>query len=116
MLNIEEKILCSAIYYDDKQKRNNLPSNTDTGLVFCGLRHSNCITLMKAMYYDDFTQCESCDTRRKEVLPDHTQGFLTNKNRFLNRTESYLLAVDSKQIKDFKKGYKQKELYSEDLW
>lgn len=49
--------------------------------------------------------------------PD-VQGFITNHNRFLNRTDAFDLAVQSGQLdpESDARNRKRKALYSEDLW
>ena len=42
-----------------------------------------------------------------------TQGFLTDKGRFVNRVEAYYLAYRAGQLKEAKTT---PQLYSEDLW
>ena len=96
-----EYIMCAANYYDDGKDHSHQPYNIDKGFVVCGWRHGCCgMTYMalnkKAKRWDD---CE--------------QGFLTNKNRFLNRAESLELVKSTGQLtKPIIGG----ELTSEDLW
>jgi hypothetical protein len=47
--------------------------------------------------------------------PD-TQGFLDDKEVFLNRREAYELAIRTGQIARCEGGYTGNELFSEDLW
>lgn len=60
-----EFVMCSAIHYDDGVDHINQPFNIETGYVICGWRHFN---------------CRSPYGHLKGV-----QGFLTTKNRFLDR-------------------------------
>lgn len=95
---LEEYILCAAIHYDDGVARIHQPFNIKTGLVFCGRRHHNIINT-NAMAFG------------KQILGTETQGFVTSKDRFLNRKEAGELAFKNGQIQK-----KTKTLYSEDLY
>ena len=46
---------------------------------------------------------------------EYTQGFLTNKNRFVNRDEGLEIAFDAGQLKDLDKS-REGQLFSEDLY
>lgn len=103
-----EYILCAAIWYKDlpvKREIHNdrrLPRNIEQGVVFCGHRHPQCLYHMVAIY--GLRQCEA---------GDEVQGFLTNTNRFVTRTQAAIIAKQAKQIiSEHKVG----ELYSEDLY
>ena len=53
------------------------------------------------------------------ALPDHKagesiQGFLTSKNRFVDRKEGAKIALEAKQIKELK--FSKTDLYSEDIY
>ena len=50
----------------------------------------------------------------KEV-GEYVQGFLTNKNRFVDRREGYIIAELTNQLNDRSRGGSI-ELYSEDLY
>src|SRR6056297_1520437 len=99
---MEEKILCSAIWYKELNMNPSNPINIKEGIVFCGFRHHNCIHQM----------CSITGKRNCEV-GENIQGFLTNKNRFVDRVEGGKIALQSNQIKELKWGNK---LYSEDLY
>lgn len=91
-----EYVMCAANYVDDGKDYNYKPYNIDKGLVYCGWRHS-CIF----------------ETMPKGTTQNCVQGFLTNKNRFLNRTEALELVRSNGQLKDDIIGG---VLTSEDLW
>ncbi len=95
----EEYIICSAIWYDDGEEYVHQPRNISHGFVICGRRHHNIINTIGQKFY--FSTCENA----------HTEGFLTNKDRFVTRKEAAKIAYDYGQIKNIKK-----ELYSEDLY
>lgn len=108
-----EKIVCSAIWYIElpltltneyiKIKPLILPKNIDRGIVFCGLRHTNCMYTMIAT------------TGRRSVEIDcgkYVQGFLTSDNKFVNREQAAIIFVAN----GGKLNYSSKELFSEDLY
>ena len=109
MKNKTEYILCSAIWYKDLPlvhtfDSNVLPINCDRGLVFCGHRHPHCM----------YTMCSI--TGKRSTTPEvgeYIQGFLTSKNRFVDRKEGMTIAVASGQVSNDKKD---DTLFSEDLW
>ena len=76
----DEKILCAAVWFQDIELKENiaaerrLPINCNKGLVFCGYRHYQCLYNMVAV------------TGNYEV-GEHIQGFLTDRNRFVDRQE-----------------------------
>jgi hypothetical protein len=106
-----ESILCSAIWYKNLPLVNEevlrirgfSPYNVNTGIVFCGWRHPNCLYQMVAI-----TGLSQYQAGEEE------QGFLTNKNRFVDREEGAKIALESKQIK--KLQFSSNLLYSEDLY
>jgi len=106
-----EKIICSAIWYKDLtlkepqvlENRGIRPYNVDKGIVFSGWRHPNCLYQMVAI--TGLRQCEA---------GEEIQGFLTNKNRFVNRTQAADIALGCKQIEKLK--YSNSKLYSEDIY
>lgn len=92
-----EYVMCAAIHIDDGEHYKFKPYNIDTGLVYCGWRHSCIIETIK-------------DYRTFE---DKIQGFLTNKNRFLTRAEALELVKSNGQLTEPIIGG---VLTSEDLW
>lgn len=103
--NDEERILCSAIWYKELPTQNTLPININHGIVLCGFRHGNIISTLKAV----------ANLRTVRYGPDSVgesvQGFLTNKNRFVDRKEAGIIAFKSGQTKKLIKN-----LHSEDVW
>lgn len=103
-----EYILCAANWYKELplikteclDPRGFRPYNVDRGIVFCGWRHSNCI-------YQKVAITGLSDYKSGE----NVQGFLTSKNRFVDREEAAIIAFDAGQIKQEKQT-----LYSEDLY
>ncbi len=104
----KEYILCSAIWYKELELKvpevlriNGFsPFNIDTGIVFCGWRHPNCLYQMVAL-----------TGKKNYEAGESVQGFLTSKNRFVNRAEGGSIAFKSGQTKELKN-----RLFSEDLW
>jgi hypothetical protein len=102
-----EYILCAAIHFDDGLKYEHQPKNISQGFVVTGRRHHNCLLTVFILSKKDWRR----DSLAQGMV--QTQGFLTSKDRFLGRTESYHLAVKSGQIKD---DSEIKSLHSEDVW
>ena len=100
--NVPEYIVCSAILI--KEIRNHItdlsfdndnilyalkhlkPTNIETGIMLTGLRHDDCIftgyLLVRTRYNISLEQFI------EKFINDAEQGFLTSKNRFLNRVEA----------------------------
>ena len=103
-----EKILCAAIWYKDLplikpevlELRGFRPYNIEKGIVFSGWRHPNCI-------YQKVAITGLRDAESGESI----QGFLTDKNRFVDRTEGGRIAFEAGQTKELKET-----LYSEDIY
>lgn len=77
-----------------------LPKNCDSGAVFTGHRHGQCIYL----------KCAVTGLRDSES-GEYVQGFLTSKNRFVGREEAGKIAYEAGQTDELKTY-----LYSEDVW
>ena len=109
---MKEKILCAANWYKDfpllKDDINVVgferPINCDRGMVFCGHRHHNCMYQMIAI-----------SGKYQHEMGEEVQGFLTNKNRFVDRYEALKIALENNQVIDLK-SITGKQLYSEDLY
>ena len=107
----KETIICSAIWYkelplvkNDLPQRHIYPTNINKGIVFCGHRHLQCMYSMIAL------------TGKRSVKPEcggYTQGFLTNKNRFVTRKEAAKIATAAGQIIHSREV---KTLHSEDIY
>lgn len=110
--NQVEYILASAVHYDNfpllreevLRTRGISPYNIDRGIVFSGWRHANCI-------YQAF----AISGKHSHELGKYIQGFLTSKNRFLDRIDSIFIAYLAGQI-DKDKFNSITQLHSEDLW
>ena len=96
-----EYIMCAANWINDGKHYSHKPFNIDTGLVFCGWRH-----------HQIFEQTELQFPRWAFGIYI-TEGFLTTKNRFLNRKDAFELVQKTGQLtKPLIGGL----LTSDDLW
>ena len=106
---MKEYILCAAIWYKEIPLKKTiygvLPKNCDKGLVITRYRHGHCMWVMGCL-----TGLRSV-ANAEDGVGEYVQGFLTNKNRFVDRKEAANIAFNSYQIDKDKK-----ELYSEDLY
>lgn len=114
----KEYILCAANHYifNQDQEGNDFklvrtdwlkvrgiaPYNIKEGIVLCGWRHSCIIAQMNVV------------SGLKQHQTTEVQGFLTNKNRFVDRTEALAIAKAAKQVNESK--IYSKRLFSEDLY
>jgi hypothetical protein len=110
--NDTEYILCAAIWYKELPLvKEDIPSsllrpvNCATGIVFCGFRHPHCLYQLVAI-----TGMRSVKTE----VGDYSQGFLTSRNRFVDRREAAKIAIASGQI--LKTEYEKGVLFSEDIY
>lgn len=105
----DEKILCAAIWFDDGRQYNLQPKNIKSGVVLCGWRHG-CI----------FPQIGgTVGERQKLGIYEKEQGFLTSKNRFVDRQEAAEIAIKTNQFKDKKEAEEVRKthyLYSENIY
>lgn len=91
-----EFIICAAIRLDD------------SGKIFYGHRHNHCNEACNGEL--------SWKLNRQEISAvKKTQGFITNKNRFVDRKEGLFIARRNNQVMDIKE-IRGDELYSEDLY
>jgi hypothetical protein len=106
---MSERIVCSAIWYKDFPlvKDDPIPDgfirpfNCDKGIVFCGLRHHNCLYQMVAI-----------TGKYQHQAGEEVQGFLTTKNRFVDRKEGAKIHIANGGTLE----YSSDTLYSEDLY
>lgn len=87
-------IVCAAIKFHLEA--------TDSDVILCGVRHG-----------DIFKQLKDLGFKPHNGYKVIEQGFMDNKNRFLNRYEAYEHAIRWGQCPDTFHG---RVLYSEDLW
>jgi hypothetical protein len=97
----KEYIICAAIYFDDKLPNSGQPNNIEYGYVVCGLRYNNCWSIKNSL--TNLKPSEVCDINGDivNVSTKPIQGFLTSKNRFLNRLESAKIAFEAGQIHEW---------------
>lgn len=93
----KERIICSAIWFKDGKKYENQPQNIQTGYVLCGFRHSDCMSNVFVF--------------GAKNIPDNIQGFMTSKNKFVDRKEALKIAIKQGIIDE-----KARLLLSEDLY
>jgi hypothetical protein len=112
MKRTDEYILSAANWYkdlplvkDDFPKGFIRPLNCDRGMVFCGLRHHICLYIMVAM-----------TGKMQHQAGEEIQGFITSKNRFVNRLEALEIARTAGQINENELGNPLIGLFSEDLY
>lgn len=102
-----ERIYCAAIWYKDMPTPKYKPINIETGLVVEGHRHADIIrTMVNLLGKRTCTNGEDC-------AGESVQGFVTNRNRFVDRYEGMKIAREANQIIS---DTTFKELYSEDLY
>lgn len=109
MKRTDEYIVCAAIWWIDYPIIEDIdsarPANCDTGIVFCGHRHHNCLHLQHAI-----------TGKASYVMGKSIQGFLTSKNRFVDRKEALEIALKADQINKNELGNPLIGLFSEDLY
>jgi hypothetical protein len=105
----DEYILCAAIWYKEiplkKIIDGVLPKNCDKGLVILGHRHGQCMWTMSSL-----TGLRTCEIG-EDCSGEHVQGFLTSKNRFVDREEGAQIHQSNGNTIDF-----ETRLFSEDLY
>ena len=108
----QEIILCAANWYDDGVIRTFKPKNMSNGFMTCGHRHHNCIQTFAQIVGFPYTP------EAQKLHNTEMQGFLTNKNRFVDRKEAYKIAFEANQIQGPNKGHSENSigLTSEDLY
>ena len=106
-MNIKnEYILCAAIHYDDGKINTNrrCKNYPKTGIVICGFRHSDIISILPTNNH----------FRNDGKEYNCTQGFITNKGRFVNREEAYSIAKKADQLLNDFEG--KSKLFSENIY
>ncbi len=104
----EEYILCAALWIKDGKFYAHQPKNVETGYVICGHRHHNCYNTLTNIRNDNGEYYRS-------VCTCIFDGFITSKNRFVDRTEAIKVAMNCGQIKKIGRC-NLNELFSEDLY
>jgi hypothetical protein len=102
-----ERIYSAAIWYKDLPTAKYMPTNIDVGVVVEGHRHADIIrTVLNLLGKRTCSNGENCSG-------ESVQGFTTNMNRFVNRSEAMQIARNANQVIS---DTTFKELYSEDLY
>jgi len=93
---MKEFIICAAIRLDDTNK------------IYYGHRHNHCIEALNGEL--------SWTLNRQEIGKiKKTQGFITSKNRFVDRKEGLTIALENDQVIN-KDNIHGNQLFSEDLY
>jgi len=91
-LDKKEYITCAAIWYKELPSSTFKPFNIEKGIVISGHRHANCIDIVKTL----------SELRTVRFSPDGVgesiQGFMTSKNRFVDRLEAAEIAIKAGQV------------------
>jgi hypothetical protein len=95
----EEYILCAAIWINNEHELHHQPYPSPSGWTLCGWRHCQIIELYASMIKRPITQ------------EKYIQGFLTNKNQFVDRKRAGEIAFRARQTEKLIH-----ELTSEDLY
>lgn len=108
----KERVLCAANYYNDQKVHPDQPKNINIGFIVCGRRHHNCTTTFNQIVGFPYSQ------DAQKVYNTEIKGFITNKNRFVDRKEAYTIAFKADQIIGPNKGHAENSigLTSEDLY
>lgn len=101
--DVDEYILCAAFHVKTPKKYNSQPINIESGLVILGRRHHNAGEILNLIFPE------------KSNL-DIIDGFITSKNRFLDRKEALKLAKTTDQLVDLGLYENAEILISEDLY
>lgn len=101
-----EYLMCAAIWFDTgktPQDPRVLPRNKKDGFLICGRRHHNCYgTLFSLLGH----------IGAREVEHKGVEGFLTSRDRFLDRKEAQEFGTETGQVTSIIGS----TLTSEDLW
>ena len=106
------KIICAANFYNDGKKHGHQPENIEIGFITAGRRHHNCIGTFAQIVGFPYT------AKGQRIRQTEIQGFLTNKNKFVDRQTAYQIAFRADQIIGPNKGCPENSigLTSEDLY
>lgn len=96
----EEYILCAANWYKYPMGSDHQPVNIEYGFVVCGRRHHNIFMITSI--------CDESILERNKLCE---QGFLTSKDRWVDRKEAGEIAFKAGQTTELRKI-----LFSEDLY
>jgi len=100
---MKEHIICSALHIKNEKQYVHQPKNIDWGFVVCGRRHHNCFATLFMI---------DSNVNKNTI----TQGFLTNTDRFVDRTEAFQIAKWAGQIITPNDQFEECILTSEDIY
>lgn len=88
---IRNRILCAAIHFNDGKIHDGQPFNIRLGFVLCGHRHGSvlCLAYELGLVNEDMN----------EKAGNAIQGFLTDKNQFVDRKQAAKIAYHAGQLK-----------------
>ena len=107
--NTEEyvmKIVTPAVWFNDGREHND--EYAETGLVFTGFNHVDCVTSA----YNQSVLGGSKGLSRILLKAVRTEGFITSDNTFVDRHKAYDIAERAGQVKEHVSG---RNLYSYNL-
>ena len=107
MSEIGERIYSAAIWYKELPTAKRNPENISFGIVVEGHRHTDIIRTVYNLIGK--RTVENGESSVGETI----QGFVTNKNRFVDRVEAMKIAKESNQLIT---NTTFNELYSEDIY
>lgn len=79
-----ERIICSAIIYDDGKYHAQEVGRVLSGIVIAGRRHANCYHTLELLV-PGANKSDKYPTRDQ-------QGFITSTGRYVDRKEAYIIA------------------------
>ena len=97
-----ERILCAAIWWNEKKKHPHQARNIEYGWVVCGHRHHNIFPILEQMGRSGQHLQDDSET---------TQGFMTSWGDFVNRARAAKIAFLAGQTPE-----EPAVLFSEDLY
>ena len=86
-----EYVMCAAVHYDDGNEYAHQPFNIETGLVIGSWRHASAMQICRFFGIPN----------NRKATAIITQGFWTNKNRFLTREEAFDLVNKNGQLDNY---------------
>lgn len=94
-----ERVLCAAIHVDTGRAENRMSyAYPPRGLVFGGLRHADCMVIVRAWWDALDPAAAARVTAASNRGHRGVQGFLTTSGRFVDRMEAYKIANAQGQI------------------
>jgi len=91
-----EYVICSAIWFNDGKEHVHQPKNIKTGFIISGRRHHNCYATFHVIGLS--LGLEGIAKNQIDRVDRDYQGFLTNLNRYVDRSEAYQIALKAGQL------------------